>query len=99
MMKPPWRREPRPMTCHEVAGILQAFLDDETDQVAARRVAHHLHDCVRCGLEAATYERIKRSVALGRPALDPPAVARLRRFGEQLATPRPDGPEAQSPSQ
>ena len=84
-MKLHWRRTPRPMSCHEVSLVLQAFLDDETDEVAASRVAHHLHDCVRCGMEAATYERIKQSVGRDRPALDPLTVARLRRFGEQLA--------------
>lgn len=83
-MKLPWRREPRPMTCQEVAVILQAFLDDETDEVAARRAAHHLHDCVRCGMEAATYERIKHSIGRNRPRLDPLSVARVRRFGERL---------------
>ncbi len=85
-----WRRTPRPMSCHEVSLVLQAFLDDETDEVAASRVAHHLHDCVRCGMEAATYERIKQSVGRDRPALDPVTVARLRRFGEQLAAGGPD---------
>lgn len=79
----PWTR--RPMSCHEVGAVIQAFLDDETDEVAARRVASHLHDCVRCGMEAATYERIKSSVARSGPPLDPESVARLRRFGEQLA--------------
>lgn len=83
---------PRPMSCHEVSLVLQAFLDDETDEVAASRVAHHLHDCVRCGMEAATYERIKQSVGRDRPALDPLTVARLRRFGEQLAAGGPDVP-------
>ena len=91
-MRLPWRRTPRPMSCHEVAAVLQAFLDDETDDVAARRVAHHLHDCVRCGMEAATYERIKHSVGRDRRPLDPSAVARLRRFGEQLAASGPGTP-------
>ena len=84
-MKLRWRRTPRPMSCHEVSLVLQAFLDDETDEVAASRVAHHLHDCVRCGMEAATYERIKQSIGRDRSPLDPVTVARLRRFGEQLA--------------
>lgn len=89
-MRLPWRRTPRPVTCHEVGLVLQAFLDDETDEVAALRVADHLRDCVRCGMEAATYERIKRSVGRDRPALDPDTVTRLRRFGERLAAGGPD---------
>lgn len=80
-----WRWTPRPMSCHEVQAVIQAFLDDETDEVAARRVADHLHDCVRCGMEAATYEDIKRSVRRSGPPLDPESIARLRTFGEQLA--------------
>lgn len=91
-MRLPWRRTPRPMTCHEVAAVLQAFLDDETDEVAARRVADHLHDCVRCGMEAATYERIKQSVGRGRLPLDPSTIARLRRFGQQVAANGPAAP-------
>lgn len=80
-----WPWEKRPMSCHEVGEVIQAFLDDETDEVAARRVAQHLHDCVRCGMEAATYERIKQSVGRSGPPLDPQSVERLRAFGEQLA--------------
>ncbi len=97
-MRLPWRRTTRPMTCHEVGLVLQAFLDDEADEVAARRVANHLHDCVRCGMEAATYERIKQSIGRQRPALDPATVARLRRFGEQLAAGGPDAPADRSRS-
>ena len=91
-MKRLWRRRPRTMSCHEVSLVLQAFLDDETDEVAASRVAHHLHDCVRCGMEAATYERIKQSIGRDRAALDPLTVARLRRFGEELAAGGPGAP-------
>lgn len=94
-MRLQWWWTPRPTTFGEVASVLQAFLADETDQVAARRVARHLHDCIRCGMEAATYERIKARVRSTGPPLDPPSVASLRRFGEQLAAGGlvPDGGE------
>lgn len=84
-MRLPWRRTPQPMTCEEVAAVLQTYLDDESDPISARRVAHHLEDCVRCGMEASTYRRIKDSIRRGEPDLDPDSVARLRAFGEQLA--------------
>jgi anti-sigma factor RsiW len=84
-MRFPFRRRPRPMTCHEVAEVLQTYLDDETDEVAARRVAHHLEDCVRCGLEVVTYRHIKETIVRGAPELDTATVERLRAFGERVA--------------
>jgi len=53
--------------CHEVAEVIQAFLDDEADELAARRVARHLKHCRRCGMEAATYLEIKRSLQPPQP--------------------------------
>ncbi|MGW0821045.1 anti-sigma factor family protein [Streptomyces sp. NPDC002845] len=67
----------------QVARVLQAYLDGETDEVTARRVAVHLEDCRRCGLEVATYREIKN--ALARQAQpDADVVARLRDFGQAL---------------
>lgn len=83
-MRLPWRRRPAPMSCSEVGAVLQAYLDDETDEVATKRVAEHLEDCLRCGMEAVTYRRIKESLAQRSPQLDPESVARLRAFGERL---------------
>ncbi len=73
------------MSCAEVGAVLQAYLDDETDEVATRRVAHHLEDCLRCGMEVVTYRRIKESLGRCGPDLDPASIARLRAFGERLA--------------
>jgi anti-sigma factor RsiW len=75
--------------CMQVARVLQSYLDGETDEVTARRVAVHLEDCRRCGLEAATYREIKSALARLEPP-DPVAVQRLRGFGESLAS----GPDA-----
>jgi anti-sigma factor RsiW len=72
------------MNCMQVARILQSYLDGQADEVTARRVAAHLEDCRRCGLEAAVYREIKHSLA-GREAPAADAVARLRGFGEALA--------------
>jgi anti-sigma factor RsiW len=78
------------MTCAEVARVLQAYLDGETDEVTARRVAAHLEDCRRCGLEIRTYREIKNALARRQK---PDAVARLRGFGESLLHGDPaDGP-------
>ena len=71
--------------CHEVAEVIQAFLDDEADELAARRVARHLKHCRRCGMEAATYLEIKRSLSRRSPIPEQASIERLRAFGEMLA--------------
>ncbi|GAC1311864.1 MAG: hypothetical protein NVSMB12_00860 [Acidimicrobiales bacterium] len=80
-------------TCREVMRVLQSYLDGQTDEVTAQRVARHLEKCRRCGLEASVYLEIK--ISLARRALPVEAVtaARLRAFGERLAAgERPDVP-------
>ncbi|NUR05210.1 MAG: zf-HC2 domain-containing protein [Streptomyces sp.] len=69
--------------CLRAARALQSYLDGEADQATARRVAAHLEECRRCGLEAATYREIKNALAR-REAPDTAAVDRLRDFGESL---------------
>jgi hypothetical protein len=88
----PWRRNSvadRPLTCREVGKLLQRYLDRETDEHATAQVAEHLEDCRRCGLEAGIYLEIKASLARGAPTLPETTLARLRHFGQRLAT---DGP-------
>ena len=88
----PWRRHSvadRPLTCREVGKLLQRHLDGETCEHATAKVAEHLEDCRRCGLEAAIYREIKASLAREADVLPETTLARLRRFGEQLVT---DGP-------
>ena len=75
----------RPMTCEEVGTWLQHYLDHELDERGSGRLAAHLEDCKRCGLEAETYERIKHSLADARPAVPDDAITRLREFGERIA--------------
>jgi anti-sigma factor RsiW len=67
----------------QVARVLQSHLDGETDEATARRVAVHLEDCRRCGLEAAVYRELKQSLAR-REAPAAQTVTRLRDFGESL---------------
>lgn len=79
------RRVADEASCAEAARLLQAHLDGELDEVAARRVARHLERCARCGLEASTYRAIKD--ALARRAGDVPddALHRLLDFATHLA--------------
>lgn len=79
------RRDPaeRRMNCIRVGRVLQAYLDGETDEVTACRVAAHLEDCHRCGLETATYRAIKDTLARHEEP-DADAAERLRGFGDAL---------------
>ena len=73
------------LSCHQVGEVLQTFLDNELDETAAAKVAAHLDDCRRCGLEAETYEHLKWSLQRRPAGLAEEPVARLRAFGERLA--------------
>lgn len=82
----------RRLNCVQVGRVLQSYLDGETDEVTARRVAAHLEDCRRCGLEASVYREIHHALAR-RVEPDTRAVARLRAFGESLVRDRGAGDE------
>jgi predicted anti-sigma-YlaC factor YlaD len=87
-----WRRHTvvdRPLTCREVGKLLQRYLDGHTDEHATAKVAEHLEDCRRCGLEAGIYREIKAALARQATVLPETTLARLRRFGQQLATEGP----------
>lgn len=74
------------LSCPEVGRLLQRFLDGELREDAEiEMLSAHLDECKRCGLEAETYRKIKASLAGRREPVPAEAVARLRRFGEQLA--------------
>lgn len=78
-----WRRNE--LRCREAGRLLQRHLDGELDELGSRRVARHLEACRRCGMDAESYEEIKRALrrSAGRPPAD--AVGRLLAFGRQLA--------------
>jgi len=76
---------PRMITCRQVGKLLQRYLDGDLDEARMVRLAAHLEDCRRCGLEAATYERIKTALADRHVPVPTESLARLRAFGEQLA--------------
>jgi anti-sigma factor (TIGR02949 family) len=85
----------RMMTCRRVGEKLQAYLDGEVDDLTTRRIAHHLEDCRRCGMELDVYTQIKASLQRRGNAADEDALQRLRSFSEQLAsTPDPGSEEA-----
>jgi anti-sigma factor RsiW len=71
--------------CHEVARLLQGYLDRELDAADVARVAEHLEVCRRCGLAAETYEEIKAALARRTLHVDPGALDRLTEFSQRLA--------------
>jgi anti-sigma factor RsiW len=77
--------------CHQVAKVLQSYLDGETPAPTTRMVAAHLETCRKCGLEANTYLAIKAAIASRAPeasAVDADAVERLRHFADGLGEPQ-----------
>ncbi len=71
-------------SCREVGRCLQAYLDGHVDEVSARRIAHHLEQCRRCGMEADAYAAIKAALGNQRGHLDRQSLTRLRDFGTHL---------------
>ncbi len=69
------------ISCARVQDLVQAYLDDELAEPERDRLAAHLHRCRPCGVEAATYERIKAALEPEPPA---EAVDRLRLFASTL---------------
>ncbi len=72
------------LECRNVGKDLQRYLDGQTDEATARRIARHLDACRRCGFEEQTYRELKSSLARGTPRVDELAVARLRIFAAEL---------------
>jgi anti-sigma factor (TIGR02949 family) len=73
-----------PIDCEHVMRVLQQYLDGVLETPDTERVAAHLEDCRHCGLEADTYERLRRSLARG-GEVPGEVVARVRALAEQLA--------------
>ena len=79
------RTPPGGMNCHQVGEVLQQYLDEYIDADKAGRIAAHLEQCRRCGMDADTYRRIKATLAAQEPDVPAESVERLREFGERLA--------------
>ncbi len=79
------RTPPGRLDCQQVAERLQHYLDGHIDAKRARRIAAHLEECRRCGMEAETYERVKATLAAHRSNVPATSIERLRQFAERLA--------------
>ena len=77
--------------CHQVAKVLQSYLDGETEPPTSSMVAAHLEVCRKCGLEASTYLAIKTAIAASpkteTTTVDSAAIDRLREFANALGDP------------
>ncbi|MBI4884641.1 MAG: zf-HC2 domain-containing protein [Actinobacteria bacterium] len=73
------------MSCREVGKWVHYYLDGELDEGRSARLAAHLEDCRRCGLEADTYQRVKAALAGRHSAVPAESLARLREFGARIA--------------
>ena len=73
-------------SCVQVARKLQQYLDG--DLVGARRdkVAAHLAECRRCGLDEASYQAISAALERRRTEVPPEPMNRLRQFAMDLAS-------------
>lgn len=81
-----WKGVASRVRCMRTIRILQPYLDGNLGEMSARRVATHLENCRRCGLEASVYTEIKLALRGKDGPVDPEVLGRLRRFGEQLAS-------------
>lgn len=74
--QPPWSDSAEP-GCHEVATVLQSYLDGELPAQDAGRVATHLKHCQRCDIEATTFQKVIDAIQRQRLELGPGISARL----------------------
>jgi anti-sigma factor RsiW len=71
--------------CLRTSRALQRYLDGEADDLTAARVAEHLEECRRCGLQARIYQAIKEALRSGSRDVDDLALRRLHAFSRSLA--------------
>ncbi len=76
---------PEVVRCYRTSRALQRYLDGEADDRTAARIAEHLEECRRCGLNAATYRAIKQVLHAEGNDVDEIALRRLRSFTRSLA--------------
>lgn len=82
--------------CTEVAAVLQSYLDGELDDADTDAVAGHLAHCERCGIEAATVQRVIDAIRHQRPQVDVDALGRLAGFVDELTDQGPSEPNTRS---
>ena len=83
------------LSCHQVAAVLQEYLDNELDAAEVPKVLEHLEACKDCGLEAELYERIKGSLHEHQQAPDDDSMAKIRAMAQELAA---SGPPEEAPA-
>ncbi len=66
--------------CHEVARVLQAFLDGELGPDNAEKVAAHLAHCEPCDIESNTVDAVRDAIRAQRPDIDVDELGRLESF-------------------
>ena len=81
-----YRAKNHSVKCRELGKVLQSYLDGDLEPDFADKIAAHLEDCRKCGLDFAAYRQIKDSLAAKTSEVDPEAVARLRRLGNELTS-------------
>jgi anti-sigma factor RsiW len=81
-----FHRDEHLMSCAEVGALVHEYLDGVLDPQRSARLKAHIEDCRRCGLEVETYNRIKRSLASRPHTVEAESLARLRAFGERIAS-------------
>ncbi len=69
--------------CLRTSRALQRYLDGEVDDLTAARIAAHLEECRRCGLQAQTFRAITQALR-GSGNVDELALHRLRAFSRSL---------------
>lgn len=78
------RTPPGGVDCHDVGKALQQYLDGYIDADRSADIHIHLEACRRCGMDAAAYEQIKRTLAARRHDVPAESLERLREFGKRL---------------
>jgi anti-sigma factor (TIGR02949 family) len=89
-----WRRRPptplpQDPDCHQVAEVLESYLDGELGPQDAEAVAAHLEFCEFCGIQASKVQAVVAAIRRQRPDLDPELRERMAGFIDGLAD---DGP-------
>lgn len=83
--RPFWQSDDKPISCRQLAPVLQAYLDGQVDDTDIELIKEHLDACRDCGLEAETYEQLKTALSRHKPAVPSDTLERLRAFSHTLA--------------
>ena len=78
------RTKPGGLSCRKVGKVLQTHLDGELDDERRDKVAAHLEECERCGLEADVLEGVRAALRGRRESLPTATATALRQFSDRL---------------